>query len=254
MILKWKIAIPQLTGDEKRRLYVYLPASYRAEPQRRYPVLYMFDGHNLFYDSDATYGKSWGLKEYMDRTKTQMIIVAPECNHHPENGRLSEYSPFSFQDKTYGRADARGQITMDWIVKELKPYIDNHYRTLPDRAHTFISGSSMGGLMALYAAVEYNHVFGRAAALSPSLWVNPDGLAKMISSAKMAPDTVLYMDYGQIEMQQHKGMFPVYARIMALLQEKNILLTSRMIPNGEHCEANWEKQLPFVINTLLYDL
>ncbi len=252
MVFKWKIAIPQLTGNEKRRLYLYLPSSYRSEPQRRYPVLYMFDGHNLFYDSDATYGKSWGLKEYMDRTKTQMIIVAPECNHHPENGRLSEYSPFTFDDKTYGHANARGQITMDWIVNELKPYIDNHYRTLPDRKNTFISGSSMGGLMALYAAVEYNHIFGKAAALSPSLWVNPDSLAKMITNAKMQPDTVLYMDYGQIEMQQHKGMFPIYARIMAQLQEKNILLTSRMIPNGEHCEANWEKQLPFVINTLLY--
>lgn len=254
MIIKWKIAIPQLTGDEKRRLYIYLPSSYRSEPQRRYPVLYMFDGHNLFYDRDATYGKSWGLKEYMDSTKTQMIIVAPECNHHPENGRLSEYSPFSFNDETYGCADARGQITMDWILEELKPYIDRNYRTLPDRNNTFISGSSMGGLMALYAAVEYNHIFGRAAALSPSLWVNPVGLAKMIAKAEMQPDTVLYMDYGQIEMQEHKGMFPIYARIMAQLQEKNILLTSRMIPNGRHCESNWERQLPFVINTLLYDL
>ena len=79
MVKKWNITIPQLS-DEERRVYVYLPDSYRRS-QKRYPVLYMFDGHNLFFDSDATYGKSWGLKKYMDQSKTQLIIVAVECSH-----------------------------------------------------------------------------------------------------------------------------------------------------------------------------
>ena len=66
MVNKWEIQIPELTGEEKRNAYIYLPESYQYEQEKRYPVLYMFDGHNVFFDSDATYGKSWGMKEYMD--------------------------------------------------------------------------------------------------------------------------------------------------------------------------------------------
>ena len=68
MVKKWNITIPELTGEEERRLYVYLPKSYTTNRRKRYPVLYMFDGHNLFFDSDATYGKSWGLKKYLEKT------------------------------------------------------------------------------------------------------------------------------------------------------------------------------------------
>ena len=67
MVEKWKVTIPELTGDETRRAYIYLPESYKYKPKKRYPVLYMFDGHNVFFDSDATYGKSWGMKKYMDK-------------------------------------------------------------------------------------------------------------------------------------------------------------------------------------------
>ena len=141
---------------------------------------------------------------------------------------------------------------MDWFAYELKPAIDDNFRTLADREHTFIAGSSMGGLMALYAAVEYNHVFGRAAAVSPSLWVNPQGICEMIRHATMKMDTVLYMDYGENEMKRRKGMHQTYTQVMTQLQKKRILLSSRMIPKGEHSEASWEKQLPFIISTLMY--
>ena len=86
MVEKWNITIPELTGDEERRAYIYLPESYTNEPDKHYPVLYMFDGHNVFFDEDATYGKCWGMKEYMDYTQTQVIIAAVECNHSPDNG------------------------------------------------------------------------------------------------------------------------------------------------------------------------
>ena len=96
MLKKWNITIPELTGDEERRVYIYLPDSYRWRGRKRYPVLYMFDGHNVFLDSDATYGKSWGMKNFMDKSRTQMIIVGIECNHNSEldNSRLSEYFHF----------------------------------------------------------------------------------------------------------------------------------------------------------------
>ena len=91
MVDSWNITIPELTGDEPRRAYVYLPDSWEMDPDLRYPVLYMFDGHNVFFDEDATYGKSWGMSEYLDATQTQIMVVAVECNHHPDNGRLGVF-------------------------------------------------------------------------------------------------------------------------------------------------------------------
>ena len=79
---------------------------------------------------------------------------------------------------------------MEWFVNELKPTIDNTFRTLSDRNNTFIAGSSMGGLMSLYAILEYNHIFSRAAALSPSIWTGPQKLAKMIKNANILIQTL----------------------------------------------------------------
>lgn len=254
MVKKWNVTIPKLTGHEKRRAYIYLPTSYRYHTEQHYPVLYMFDGHNVFFDADATYGKCWGMKEYMDYTKTQMIIVAVECNHSPDHGRLKEYSPFDFSDPGFGDIKGKGKLTMDWMVKVLKPYIDNSYRTLPGREYTFIAGSSMGGLMSLYALIAYNRFFSRAAALSPSLWTNPEKIRHMIQTRSIRKGTVLYMDYGSNELANHDNMIQEYSDICGLLLDRKIQLTSRIVPNGSHCEASWEKQIPFFINTLLYDL
>ena len=85
MIETWNVTIPELTGKEARKAYLYLPDSYWEDEGRRYPVLYMFDGHNVFFDQDATYGKSWGMGAYMDATRTQAIVAAVECNHSPDH-------------------------------------------------------------------------------------------------------------------------------------------------------------------------
>lgn len=254
MIQKWDVAIPELTGNQRRGVYLYLPESYQYQPEQRYPVLYMFDGHNVFFDSDATYGKSWGLGEYLDYTDTQLIVAAVECSHDPNNGRLSEYSPYTFYEPNLGHVTGRGQITMDWMVNTLKPEIDRRYRTLPDRGHTFIAGSSMGGLMTLYAVLEYNRVFSRGAALSPSLWVAPDRIARLVRGADVTPDTVLYMDYGSHELGSHEVMAWQFGRIAEQLLGRGILLTCRLVPNGDHCEASWERQIPFFLGTLMYGL
>ncbi len=253
MVKKWKITIPELTGIEQRNVYLYLPDSYEWDHEKRYPVLYMFDGHNVFFDQDATYGKSWGMKEYLDSTQDQIIVAAVECNHSPDHGRLREYSPFSFQDPQLGRITGLGKVTMDWMVHTLKPTIDQHYRTLPGREHTWIAGSSMGGLMSLYGLIQYNFVYSRAAALSPSLWTAADKIQDMITLARVEKDTVLYMDYGQEEFCNHPGMQKDFGIIAAKLMDKGILLTCRLVPGGTHCEASWERQLPFFMNTLLYE-
>ena len=145
MVIKWDVTIPRLSGDPPRRAYIYLPESYDEEPDRRYPVMYMFDGHNVFFDEDATFGKSWGMNDYMERTGKQLIIVGVECNHQG-NCRLSEYSPVTFENAELGKIRGRGSTTMNWMVNELKPYIDEHFRTLPDRRNTILAGSSIGAV------------------------------------------------------------------------------------------------------------
>lgn len=254
MIQCFKVPVPLPDGMEERNAYIYLPGSYFRNEKKRYPVLYMFDGHNIFFDSDATYGKSWGMTKFMNRSHTQMIIAAVECNHSPNNGRLEEYSPFSFQDPTFGFVHGRGKSTMEWFIYEFKAYIDSVYRTLPDRAHTFIAGSSMGGLMSLYALLEYNSVFSRAAALSPSLWTAPEDIQNLITQTapKLDADTVLYMDYGSEEMNYRPKLPDIFAKTADLLLRHQVALDCRIVPGGTHCEASWERQIPFFMNTLLY--
>ena len=89
MINTWNLTIPELTGDTERRAYVYVPDFLEDDPDGRCPVLYMFDGHNVFFDEDATYGKSWGLGNYLDEHETPLIVAAVECDRSPDNGRLS---------------------------------------------------------------------------------------------------------------------------------------------------------------------
>lgn len=255
MIKKWRITIPPLTGRRKtRRAYVYVPDVWKKDHSLRFPVLYMFDGHNVFFDADATYGKSWGMFEYLEYTQTPLIVAAVECNHSPDFGRLSEYSPFTFDDPECGHIVGKGKITMDWMVSSFKSRIDRNYPTLPDREHTFIAGSSMGGLMTLYAVLEYNHVFSRGAALSPSLWVAPGKVDWLARNAPLDPNTVLYMDYGSEELANHRDMVQLFSRTAGRLMERGVLVDSRIVPGGNHSEASWEKQIPFFMNTLLYGL
>ena len=232
-----------------RRTFVYLPDDWQTSG-KKYPVLYTFDGHNLFFDSTATYGTCWGLKEYCD-AHPNWIIAAPECNHEG-NKRLEEYCPY--QSDWFGGIAGTGHEYMEWLTKEFKPMMDKRYPTLPGRANTAIGGSSMGGLMSLYALLQYNEVFSRAAALSPSIWVSPEKLSGLVGRAKLDPGTVLYMDYGSREMGNHEGMRRGFAEMCSKVLTRGIHLTSRIVPGGTHSEASWEKQLPFMFHTLMYEV
>lgn len=249
MVNKWDVTIPSLTGKRRRKAYIYLPEDYDEDPDKRYPVMYMFDGHNVFFDEDATYGKSWGMNDYMLSTGKELIIVAVECNHKG-NGRLKEYSPVDFENGTLGKIDGKGKRYMDWTVKVLKPYIDKKYRTLRGREHTMICGSSMGGLMALYAVCCYNKVFSMAAALSPSIWVDQQQVNGLIENAKIKPDTVIYMDYGSQELGNHAENRTALTATLNILLGKGVNLTFRIVPGGDHSEASWEKQIPVFMECL----
>ena len=252
---EWKIQIPQLTGRERRKAYIYVPDDSFADDNRRYPVLYMFDGQNLFKDTDASYGKSWGILDYVTKHNVPIIIAAIECNHHKESdkcgGRLSEYSPFSFSDPYFGDITGRGYITMDYIVNEFKPYIDSHYPTMPEREYTYISGSSMGGLMTIFALLQYNEVFSRGAALSPSVNFSPKSIKELIKESNIG-ETVLYMDMGSEEIRSQRSK-KLYGDMTALLMRKGIYVESRIIPGGIHTESSWERQIPFFMNTIRYE-
>ena len=249
MIKKWDITIPSLTGEETRKAYLYLPKSYSTDKKRRYPVMYMFDGHNVFFDSDATYGKSWGMHEYMNKSQKDLIIVAIECNH-TGNNRIVEYSPMNYENAHMGKIRGKGRVYMNWLVGTLKPYIDANYRTLPDRCNTIICGSSMGGLMALYGATVYNHVFQRAACLSPSLWVSPGRVLELVARARIRRDTCIYMDYGSEEIFNHAANSEALFSMSHLLLTKRVNLAFRIVPGGTHSESSWEKQIPIFMECL----
>lgn len=178
-----------------RQLTVYLPAGYDEHPERRYPVLYMQDGQNLF-DAERAYvpGQHWRVAEAADaaigeRTASPMIIVGID---HAGVDRADEYTPVrDAKHKTGGKGDRYGRM----LAEELKPLIDARFRTLPDRENTAIAGSSLGGLLTLHLVLTRSDVFGRAAAMSPSIWWGDRAVLKTLD-AYDGPVPRLWMDIG----------------------------------------------------------
>ena len=189
------------------------------------------------------------MAKYLEENKKELIVVGVECNHEG-NRRLVEYSPLTYTNSEHGHIKGKGSITMNWLVKTLKPYIDANYRTLPDRKNTIIAGSSMGGLMALYGVTCFNKIFQRAAILSPSLWVAPSKLYNLVARANMKFDTTIYMDYGSDEMFNHEGSDDALISMATLLLKKRANLTFRIVPGGTHSEASWEQQIPVFMDCL----
>ena len=247
MIQTFDLTIPELSGGELRRAYVWLPDAYDGDPDARFPVLYMFDGQNVFFDEDASFGTSWRMYDYLNAGQPDVIVAAVSCS---QTGRMAEYSPFSHENGDAGHVNARGRSTMEWLLGEFKPSIDAQYRTLPDRDNTLIAGSSMGGLMSLYAALDYNGAFSRAACLSPSLWVHPSKSLRMIERARIAPDTCIYFDYGTQEMGNHPKNTEVLCAACSALLHKGVDLTFRLVPGGTHSEESWAQRVPVMMKCL----
>lgn len=232
-----------------RTVHLYLPAGYEKTAER-YPVLYFYDGHNLFSDEDATYGKSWGLGDYLDRCGKGFIAVGVECNHEG-NGRLVEYYPFG--EPVFGAERGLGDVYMRWVVEELKPYIDSHYRTLPGRESAMIGGSSMGGLMAAYSVIRHNDVFSKAACLSSSISLCMPQLLNLLEECPIESGTRVYLDWGGREAGNLEGLIRMTDCNLTLahrLAERDADVYPRIIPDGEHCEASWERQIPVFMSYL----
>lgn len=152
-----------------RTIWVHLPQRY-ATTTDRYPVLYMLDGQNLF-DEQTSFAGEWQVDETLNRLEDSIgltMIVVGIANGESE--RMAEYTPWPHERHGGGK----GQATVDFITKSLKPFIDSTYRTQPAPETTGIAGSSLGGLLALYAGLSQPNVFGRVGALSGAYWVNEE--------------------------------------------------------------------------------
>ncbi|EFQ57685.1 alpha/beta hydrolase [Streptococcus downei] len=238
--------------NQTRKLHIYLPDDY-YDSENSYPVTYFFDGQNLFFDQMATYGKSWGLYDFLENWPKKMIVVGLECGHQG-NERLSEYSPYDIDSDFFGgHVDGRGKETMEWLVNDVKPYIDSHYRTYPFREATGIAGSSMGGLMVIYALARYNAVFSKAACLSSAILGN---LEADVRASSIDSDTRIYLSWGSQEAGPSQGgkwesrAARANLSIETAFQEQKATTYVYCQDGGRHQEADWEKQVPIFMDFL----
>ena len=231
-----------------RDVVVWLPPDYDSKPNVRYPVLYMQDGQNVFDASTSSFGNEWKA----DETATQLIkqkIIQPliivGISSTPE--RTAEYSP-----------GIKGQQYMDFVVKELKPFIDRTYRTEKARASTYVAGSSMGGIISLMLAWEHSNVFSAAICMSPAfldpankrVWDYPRDLRA--SPAKPQP-LFLYIDNGGVGLDQ--VLQPGVDQMLEVLKSKGFKDDKSLVfvkaPRAKHNEADWAKRLPKAIELVM---
>lgn len=236
-VLPMQMTIPGL--DRQRTIRIYLPPDY-DESDRKYPVLYMQDAQNLFDDATASSGE-WGVDESLNALakarKLELIVVGID---HGGDKRMQELS--AWDNAEYGKSE--GKQYASFIVDVLKPYIDQHYRTLADRRHTGIMGASMGGLMAHYAIYRYPQIFGRAGIFSPSYWYAPQ-VFEFTASAPLPTDAKLYFYVGRMECFCNN--VPDVQRMVAQIEQsgfpkKNIAVEIKWW--ARHNEAAWGNAFP----------
>ncbi|NJL14017.1 MAG: alpha/beta hydrolase [Microscillaceae bacterium] len=219
-----------------RTLRMYLPPAY-ATSQSRFPVMYMYDAQNLF-DQATAFAGEWGVDEMLDSlTALQQIVVGID---NDGANRLHEYTAWTHSH--YGGGGG-GKHT-DFIVRVVKPYVDKAYRTKKERQNTGIMGSSLGGLSAFYAALQYPKVFGQAGIFSPSFWFSDSVQVFAREKARQtAPRPRLYFLVGG---QESETMVPDTEAIVAILEKEGYPsehIRLKVNPRGQHNEAFWRKEL-----------
>ncbi len=184
--------------EEKHDFVVYLPPMYDTEPDRRYPVLYMQDGQNLF-DPETCFspGNYWRMGETADHLigtgEIEPLIIVGVYNTGEH--RIDEYTPVEDKRLGGGQADAYGQM----LSEELKPFVDHAYRTLPGEANCGLGGSSLGGLVTIYLGLRYTWMFSKLAVMSPSVWWRNRAILKTVAQIKRKPDLKIWLDIGTKE-------------------------------------------------------
>jgi len=222
-----------------RTIRIYLPPDY-TENKRRYPVLYMHDGQNLF-DIATAYNQEWSVDEILDTAfiqndKNAFIIIGID---NGERERINEYSPWI--NPEYG--GGQGKAYVHFLVKELKPFIDKKFRTQPQAKYTAIMGSSMGGLISFYAGMEYPQVFGKVGIFSPSFWFS-DEIISFIKQKNLKKSKSLEW-YFLVGERESEGMVGDCKKIYQTLlkggipQKKLKMVTKK---DGKHQEWFWYRE------------
>lgn len=234
--------MPQL--DRSRKIWIYLPEDY-VRTKKRYPVLYMHDGQNLFDEYTSGYGE-WGVDECLDsliaKGKPACIVVGIE--NGPQ--RFNEYNPFYFDRFGNGEGDAY----LAFLTETLKPYIDKRYRTLASKENTLIAGSSMGGLISYYAMLKRPDIFGKGGIFSPAFWtaaaIKPltDSLA-----GKMTGKFFFYMG-GKEGGSYIQDMLDVRE---SLGERSSAMIYSLIHPDSMHNELAWRKWFAEFYNWIMAD-
>lgn len=231
--------IPQL--NRMRRVLIYLPDNY-ATSGKRYPVMYLHDGQNVFDDA-TSYAGEWGIDEYLDSTKASQCIVVAIDNGG--NKRMNEYCPYDFTLNPLKPKENKGEGVqyVDFLAKTLKPFIDKKYRTLKNKKNTFTTGASMGGLISLYAVLKYPKVFGGAGVFSPSVWICKEDLLKLVKTAGKKINSKIYFYCGKLEGPgMVSDMLKAFEELAAVSKSK---MTTVIRDDGKHNESTWRKEFPF---------
>jgi alpha-glucosidase len=241
-ILQPALTMPGL--DRKRTIRVYLPPSY-ATTQRRYPVLYMHDGQNLF-DNATSYAGEWGVDESLNALAQsqglELIVVGID---NGQDKRIHEMSPW--KNPRFGEPE--GQAYMDFIVKTVKPLIDQQFRTQTDRANTAIMGSSLGGLISHYAVHQYSDTFSKAGIFSPSYWFAA-GAYEIVSAKPLPARARLYLLGGRKEGEDTVRDLERMVKLLSSVNGTALDLFTRVTPHGEHNEAFWREEFPAAVSWL----
>lgn len=238
-------AMPEL--GTTRTLRIWLPPGY-DESGRRHPVLYLHDGQNLF-DAATSFAGEWKVDESLSALAAGAGSPGDWIVVGMDNGggeRLNEYSPFADRLSPAPRGDRH----VEFIVSTLKPWVDASYRTLPDRGHTAIGGSSMGGLISLYAAWKHPELFSRVLCLSSAFWPGGDALLELVRSRGIAGNLRVYLDVGGMEggnAGERLRMVDGSRNMRAALVTAGIPASAvRLIidPRASHNEVAWAARFP----------
>jgi len=236
--------IPQL--NRYRRIWIYLPSSY-STTQKRYPVLYMHDGQNLF-DAATSFSGEWGIDEALDTLglkMTECIVVGID---NGGDKRVNEYCPYDFSLQQGVRSKGEGDLYVRFLVKTLKPFIDKKYRTRKNRMNTFIAGSSMGGLISLFAILRYPNVYGGAGIFSPAFQITPAIFNEIKSKAKRVNGKI----YFYAGNEEGETMVPLTIRAfneMHRVAKSEMAIVIRS--DGKHNEQRWRMEFPLFYEWLM---
>ncbi len=181
-------------NEEKRRIRVLLPKNYENHTDKYYPVVYMHDGQNVFYSKESFSGHSWKVIPHLKNNANMEVIIVGIDNDGEK--RLDEYAPWVFDDGTYG---GEGFEYAKWVTEEVKPFIDQNYRTLSDRKNTSVVGSSMGGIISAFMGSLYPDVYGVLGVFSLASWLSEKNFQEYIKSRPLHPDTKVYIQVGTQE-------------------------------------------------------